>query len=323
MRSARRRKASRKLFLGLATMGIVLLGVEAACRLVFPIAINHSFPGNLADQEIGSGFRFDEDLYWTWKVLPAPGKDINAHGFRRTKPMTVEKPAQTQRAIVLGDSQVFGALVNTHQTFSATAEELLGSGWEVLNAGISGYRSLNVYRLLQLRMEAFEPDIIVVNCMPFDSPREGTQVVDGPLKGLPSHAGPIRAALWHSRIYYLLRHVVEKTRTNRSNWLDTRDDWQPSQIEHHGNHDLILEWASSRGISVLFMEYAVSDEDFELGCKTQPGTLPPTAQTIPVCKALFDSGYEGRDLFFDRNHLTVLGNTIVGETLAAAIEQAP
>ena len=322
MRSARRRKASRKLLLGLATMGLVLTAAEATCRMLFPIAISHSFPGNLSEQEIGSGFRFDEDLYWTWKTLPSPGKDVNAHGFRRTQPMAVEKPDQTQRAIVLGDSQVFGALVGTHQTFSAIAEKRLGSGWEVLNAGISGYRSLNVYRLLLLRMQQFEPDILVVNCMPFDSPREGTQVADGPLKGLPTHAGPIRAALWHSRIYYLLRHLVEKTRTNRSNWLDTRDDWQPTEIKHHGNHDLILEWASARGISVLFMEYAVADEDFELGCKTQPGTLPPGAQTIPVCKALSDSGHEGRALFFDRNHLTVLGNEVVGEALAKALQQS-
>ena len=74
---------------------------------------------------------------------------------------------------------------------------------------------------------------------------------------------------------------------------------------------------------MLFMEYAVADEDFELGCKTQPGTLPPTAQTIPVCKALSDSGHEGQELFFDRNHLTVLGNQIVGETLAKALQQKP
>ncbi len=318
MSSPRRspRRLNRKLlFALLATLGIFGLG-EGLLRVAFPLARTATLPEGMIRVHMNvAGFRYDKDLYWYWQHLPSPGMQINEHGFRRVDPMTLEKPPGVTRAVVLGDSQTLGAGVEAAETFSAVAEETLGTGWEVLNAGISGYRSLNVYRLLQRRIEAFAPDMIVLNCMPFDSPRD-----DGPIQTAPDRSSRLRQILWHSRIYYLLRHAVEKSRADRSRWLDTEQTFEPQHEGNHGNHDLIAAWAAERGIQVAFMEYAVTNDQWYLGCHTRANELPPGPALVPACQVLASSGHTGQELFLDRNHMTPLGNRIVGGALATTLQ---
>jgi lysophospholipase L1-like esterase len=305
----------RKLLFALLASLLVLGGAELALRLAFPVARTATLPDGMIRVHMNvAGFRYDPDLYWYWQFLPSPGMQINEHGFRRTRPMRAKKPTGIKRAVVLGDSQTLGAGVGPEETFSAVAERELGAEWEVLNAGISGYRSLNVYRLLQRRILRFEPDVLVIDCMPFDSPRD-----DGPIQKAPMQSGLLKQVLWHSKIYYLLRHGVEKGRADRSRWLDVDGGFEPQNIGNHGNHDLIAAWAAEHGIKVLFMEYPVTNEQWYLGCHTDPGELPTDVPQVPACQALMKSGNTGRDLFLDRNHMTVLGNEVVGQAVAASI----
>jgi lysophospholipase L1-like esterase len=299
------RRLNRKLlFALLATLGIFGLG-EGVLRVAFPLARTATLPEGMIRVHMNvAGFRYDKDLYWYWQHLPSPGMQINEHGFRRVLPMTLEKPPGVTRAVVLGDSQTLGAGVEAEETFSSVAEETLGTGWEVLNAGISGYRSLNVYRLLQRRIEAFDPDMIVLNC----------------IQSAPDRSSRLRQVLWHSRIYYLLRHVVEKSRADRSRWLDTEQAFEPQHEGNHGNHDLIASWAAERGIKVAFMEYAVTNDQWYLGCHTRTGELPPGPPLVPACQDLASSGHTGQELFLDRNHMTPLGNRIVGGALATTLQ---
>jgi len=307
-------KPRKALYAGIVA-ALLIGGAELALRFAFPLARTASLPEGMIRVHMNvTGFRYDPDLYWYWQHLPSPGMQINEHGFRRTKPMQAEKPRGTKRAVVLGDSQTLGAGVGPEETFSAVAERELGDDWEVLNAGISGFRSLNVYRLLQLRIQHYDPDVIVVDCMPFDSPRD-----DGPIHAAPLGASLVKRALWHSRIYYLVRHAVEKSRADRSRWLDVDGAFEPQNVGNHGNHDLISAWGQENGVEVLFMEYPVTNEQWYLGCHTDPGELPEDVAVVPACQALAASGKGGKALFLDRNHMTVTGNEVVGQALAESL----
>lgn len=145
----------------------------------------------------GTGFAYDADLGWYWGMLPSKDAGIDEHGFREhNTPVSVAKPPGITGVITFGDSQTYGAGVRPDETWSAQAEAALGPGYEVLNAGLSGYRSLNVLRLIKLRAAAYSPDAVVIDCMPYDSPRD-----DGLTLGAPvGWQDPVRRLLWSSRI---------------------------------------------------------------------------------------------------------------------------
>ena len=312
-------KSMKRLGLGLLVAVVVLLGAEGILRVTLPLVRKATLPDTMIRAHLENpGFRYDADLYWYWSMLPSAAMQINEHGFRRTKPMTREKPAGVTRVITFGDSQTLGAGVNPEESYSGVAERLLGDGWEVLNAGISGYRTLNVYRLLQRRIEAYDPDIIVIDCMPFDSPRDDGALVGRKLGGFVTQA---QSVLWKSRLYYVLRLGMEKVQPQRSRWLD-RAPLQGDSLGR-GNHDLIVDWGKQHGVTVVFVQYPVSENNFRLGCHTLPKELPADIPVVPACEALKQDGRTGQRLFQDRNHLTVAGNEVVGKAVADVLAALP
>ncbi len=314
---ARRLGSLRKLLFTAIVLVVVFAGAELALRAVIPVIRTATLPNEEIQSHLrAAGFRYHPDLYWYWRGLPSPSMQINRFGFRRTKPMERRKPAGVTRVVVLGDSQTLGAGVGPDQTYAHYAELALGEGWEVLNAGISGYRSLNALRLLQLRILYFEPDIVVIDCMPFDSPRDDGFLEDAPLGSPLQRLKPI---LWHSRVYYGLRLLLEKLRPDRARWLDQKETELAPNAQGHGNHDLIGRWGDDNGVQVVFMEYPVSTDDWRLSCHTRPGELPEGYPVAPTCQALYASRQTARDLFQDRNHMKAAGNRIVGQALAETL----
>lgn len=294
---------------------------EGVLRATLPVARRATLPNDMIQAHLeGAAFVYDPDLFWYWPDPLGSGSPVNEHGFVRTKPMTIEKPAGVTRVVTFGDSQTFGAGMPADRTYSAFAEAALGEGWEVLNAGLSGYRTLNVYRLLRLRVAAFQPDAVVIDCMPYDSPRD-----DGTLEGTPlrsSRWDSARRLLWQSRLYYVLRLGLEVLNPNRARWLDdTHPHGRPGEEKPPGNHDLIAAWGAEHGVEVFFMEYPIMTEGGQHGCMTNPGELPPGGRVIPTCQRLAASGRPAPMLFQDRNHLTSEGNQLVGEIVADAIRE--
>lgn len=266
----------------------------------------------------GSGFVYDPDLGWYWGHLPSPGAGVDGHGFRmHPYVVALERTPGVKRVITFGDSQTYGAGVQPDETWSAHAEAALGPGWEVLNAGTSGYRSFNVLRLIKLKMAAFEPDAVVIDCMPYDSPRDDGRYVAAPV----GWQDPVRRFLWGSRLYYALRVAVQKANPDRPRWLDRPG--RPEDIQNPGNLDLIAAWGKEAGVEVIFMQYAVQDNHGgAIRCQTAAGELPPDYPIVPACDALFADGRAAGLLFLDNNHLSVEGNKVVGEAAAVTIRAA-
>lgn len=107
--------------------------------------------------------------------IPKTTVRINAQGLRANREYAIPKPAGTRRALLLGDSFVFGSGVELEQTFGAHLEQALGAGWEVLNMGVPGYTSGHAAELLAKRGLAFEPDLVVLFISDNDFYTEGRQ----------------------------------------------------------------------------------------------------------------------------------------------------
>ena len=305
----------RKIVYATISVGLAMTILEVTLRLVLPVLRTATLPGKMIKDHLrGGALKYDPDLFWYWPKLPMPELELNQYGFRRDKPMTVEKPPGVVRVVTLGDSQTWGAFMKHKHSYPGVAEQALGQGWEVLNGAVPGYRSLNVYRLLQRRIKRFDPDVVVVDCAPFDSPRD-----DGALQEVPLGAGMLKRVLWHSRVYYALRHLVAKVRVGVANKVKP-ERWF-SVFEGEGNHDVIRSWCDAEGIQVLFVDYPTMTPKKSLQCDILPRHLPKKARIVPVCKALRDSGHPMTKLFQDHNHMTRLGNDIAGRALAKALQE--
>jgi len=91
---------------------------------------------------------------------------INDLGFRGP-PLSVDKPEETIRIAVLGDSIVFGQGVDEKHTLSKLLEEKLekqapGIDWQVINAGVRAYNSANYRVLFKEKILPLKPDLIVL-----------------------------------------------------------------------------------------------------------------------------------------------------------------
>lgn len=98
----------------------------------------------------------------------------NAHGFRED-PVPLKKPANTFRIAAVGDSITFGWYERPEHTYAQALEELLHTHatgpmrYQVLNFGVGGYNAAQEYALIQSRVLAFDPDLILMQFCPNDN----------------------------------------------------------------------------------------------------------------------------------------------------------
>lgn len=92
-----------------------------------------------------------------------------ASGILRTEPVTTEKPLDTYRVVVMGDSIAAALAQDPEKNFPQLLEDLLpaspvsgGKKVEVLNFGMDGYRTAQEARLLEREAARYAPDFIVV-----------------------------------------------------------------------------------------------------------------------------------------------------------------
>ncbi|MCU0669997.1 MAG: GDSL-type esterase/lipase family protein [Myxococcota bacterium] len=90
---------------------------------------------------------------------------VSAQGFR-TPEVAIPKPPDLRRVLVLGDSVTWGAGVREEETFARQLEHALrkrdACEAEVVNAGVSGYGSVEELDVLEREGLGFEPDVVLV-----------------------------------------------------------------------------------------------------------------------------------------------------------------
>ena len=304
----------------LALSGVGALVLIAALELLLrwawpaqPAAVDPASP------QARRPYRYDPDLGWTWAALPDPVAEVNVDGFRRRERVPREPAEGQRRVVVLGDSQAQGGGVVAADTFVTLAEERLGPRWELLNAGVTGYRSLQVLRQLRRDIGVWQPEAVLVDCMPADSPREDRAVLGRPL----GFGDQVREGLWGSRLWVLLHAGLGVT--GLRSWesmpfpvqLPLLRSEGLAEAAEPGNLDLIHRWGEDNDVKVIFMGYPRGGG--HVACLTGPEDLPPGALRFDPCPALVASGLPLEALFFDISHLRPAGHQIVAEALAAEL----
>jgi hypothetical protein len=111
---------------------------------------------------------------------------VDERGFRKT----VGVPsAGGRRLVVLGDSAMFGFLLDDGETFSSQLQSLAGSKLHVINTGVVGWGLFQEEILLRREIKELRPEIVLVHHQSFDVLR---QPLDEPQRS--------NYFFWHSRL---------------------------------------------------------------------------------------------------------------------------
>jgi hypothetical protein len=216
------------------------------------------------------------DEYRHHKLLPDSVAEISQRDFTyrqhvnklglRGRDISAEKPQDTRRVLMLGDSFTMGKGVDEHQTFSVLLEQMLheasascgGPRIEVLNGGVDSYAP--VLSLLQFKRDLapLAPDVVVLNLDLSDLVQEAAyrqQAVRGPdgeIMAVPQVAqdSAYEGLLsWTSRHLFFTRAIlVYVTRAFDHNELTIRHVVNEMGREHfahtlEGDVDRMAQWS--------------------------------------------------------------------------------
>ena len=112
---------------------------------------------------------------------------VSTNSFgQRSDEISLQKPADTYRILMLGDSMTFGWGVNNDQTFSSLLQKKLNNWskengtnikYEVLNAGFTSGKTLDTY-YVYLKNDGlkFNPDLVIENFFPYNDYTDLTEM---------------------------------------------------------------------------------------------------------------------------------------------------
>jgi len=156
------------LITGLYAVVLGSLAFEGLTRLV-----GVRLPGILASGDQGDRglWIYDANLGWfhapnargqSYEGGPDAGTvRINGLGLRGPE-VSRDVPTGVTRALVLGDSFVFGVGVDEEHLFSSELQRRLGPGYEVVNMGVSGYSTDQEYLLFESLGASFGATLVVL-----------------------------------------------------------------------------------------------------------------------------------------------------------------
>lgn len=168
----------RRLGMGLAVAAAVLLVLEVGARIALP-----AIPDPGAQQPTEDAMEPSATMGWVpvpgeSRAFGVPGKTwINQQRIRNPE-LAPPAPGE-KRLLTLGDSTVYGVLVNDREVFSAVAadrlQRKLRSPVTAINGGVPGYSSEQSRRLLTGSLAEVPFDILVVatqwsDSQPADAP---------------------------------------------------------------------------------------------------------------------------------------------------------
>jgi lysophospholipase L1-like esterase len=113
-------------------------------------------------------FLRDPCLFWILKSIPDDEfHAVNSQGFRGRE-ITLQKPKGALRIFCIGDSCTFGIGVKYYESYAFILENLLNQQsrkikYEVVNAGVPGYSSLQGLRHLERDILKYKPDLVIAS----------------------------------------------------------------------------------------------------------------------------------------------------------------
>jgi lysophospholipase L1-like esterase len=313
-----------KFWRGLLLAGLVLLGLEGLCRLfaLKPVLESGQEPMLL----VGSPFLL-------WELAPGEHWDrgirIRVNKLQLRGPDVGNKTGK--RAIILGDSSIFGFGVEESETVSEQLSKKLGV--EVINGGVSGYSSLQSLNWLDMRGLALKPDLLIIASLWSDNNFDNFQDEQllASYAGFDrSWAGLSRAVLQHSALFSRLDWELRIRPGGETRKVSWQSGDQPRSNKRRvplrrylETLDALVEAVEGRAIFLVLP----NREDLE------PRTSPAwsvyrsgmrgvaKAWDVPVVEGpqvFKQSGISADALFLDQLHPTGMGHRLLAGALAEA-----
>ena len=218
------------------------------------------------------GARFDP-RYGTvradsWVFDPEPGPGVETLRLRG-EDIALAKPPGETRVLFIGDSGTEGAKVRRGEAFperfeALLARELAGADVRALNAGAWGLTTIGEYHLLEERLLALEPDVVVLGL--FMSNDINFNLGHGSWPGVQTGSGGIASLRQRSALVHFL-FLQALSLNARYRWIGpgTLETWLPPEltlIDAHGFH--MLSYPAGEVATYMKEPSPLVDAAFEL-----------------------------------------------------------
>ncbi len=328
------------------SMTLICLGTAEVGSRLFAMDILQRADSPVPERAEGAP-NLQGNPYLLWEIAPGVRQErgitvrINHLGLRGPE-WGLEKPPGKRRIVAIGDSSVFGFGVKESETFTAQLDQRLGDEVQVINAGIPGYSTYQAINLLQIRLLALAPDVIIVACLWSDNNFDS--FVDKELLAAYSSFGSrraraLRSLLERSTLFRLLDYELRVLRklphVRRVGWLigrsETTGERRVPIDEYARNLEIIADLTHDAGAELLFL-LLPNEEDIvptgAQGAAWDPYRLAmrdaarrhgaPLADLPAVFKA---SALPKEQLFLDEMHPTARGHHLIADAVQAALTE--
>ena len=322
---------------GLSLGGIVLALLLAELTLR-PLGI--SYP-QLYEPDEYCGSRLRAGAAGWWSTEGRSFVRISSAGLR-DREYSAEKPPDTFRVAVLGDSFAEALQVPVEQTFWAVAEQRLaactalnGKNVEFINFGVSGYGTAQELLMLRHRVWQFEPDLVLLavchNDLQDNSSRLGARepkpyyelcdghlVLDTSFRQSPFYLAASTKYEQHKARVINSSYLLQLLKQAKMNWHLARQPRRTDPPEPGGLRDMATSnniyappqseaemeaWqVTERLIAEMAQEVTAKGADFALMTITTPLQVYPDPAVRAAAVRESDA-----DLFYMENRLARLG----------------
>ena len=197
---------------------------------------------------------------------------INSLGFRDRQEYSLEKPKNTFRILVLGDSVTFGHGTLDDTTYPYLLEQQLKKwrpdvAWEVWNLGVPGYNTGQELAYLKQIGPQADPDLVIVGFYPNDFSGDNAPASRG--RVARAAAPLIRLAQRH---LYSFEFYKRAYLTARFRFFTSKDD--QLRLEHLASEEELLQKSGEAGADVQRLTELDRVEGPDLYTFECPGRAP-------------------------------------------------
>jgi lysophospholipase L1-like esterase len=262
-----------------------------------------------------------------------------SHAFGVTRPTTINglgtrnpelgpKRPGTLRILTLGDSSVYGVMVEDAEVFSSVAardlQHALGRPVQAINGGVPGYSSEQARRLYTHRLADLQPDVVIIATLWSDSqPGPAPDAIRFGAEG----STLTQIARW-SNAFRLLEGLLLGWRpAEQVGWMlsEGPEGRRVPLPAYRANLERLASLAEASGALPVFLmlpsDRDLGPTDLEAPRPAYRAQMRQVAQRpgaiLVSTPELFHGGRS--DLFFDDVHPTAAGHAIIGRALGQAI----
>jgi len=272
-------------------------------------------------------YKVDKDVYWELKPnqfgYQTPGfpfAHINSDGFRGEE---LSKSSNRYRVMMLGCSNAFGQAVSDNETFPFQLQQMLGSDYEVINAGTPGWGVFQSVERFKKIEPLYKPKTVVLTLIshsPYRQPFNSEEDRNSYLKKMK-----IRSFLMRSAFLSFFSNSIQKfLGSNLGASANVKNN--TDQFEYFWQQDKkrLLELkriTDEKKIKLILVGYTMLGSEDERFLKLLKEFQKETGiQTISNLNEIF-SAYSKDDLHpKNESHPSSLANKVVAEQILKRIK---